>query len=106
MVASKVFLTHARPLQGTAEQSFRTFLEAHYPATVGFVRSGDGGLTVINAKTPAQAKQVADALATNPLGTEALAVVLGDSPRGQRLDQLYTELKQLELENNWTNRQW
>jgi hypothetical protein len=63
-------------------------------------------LTVIEVATPERAKKVAAALSSSSLSTEALDVVLGDSPEGQHLDQLYTELKQRELEINWTNRQW
>ena len=106
MVASKVFITHAKPLPLTTEQRLRTFIEDHHPATITFVRSGDGGLTVIEAATPEQAKKIAAALASSSLSTEALVVVLGDSPEGRHLDQLFTELKQRELEINWTNRQW
>jgi len=106
MVGSKVFIAHAKPLSLTTEQRFRTFIEDHHPATISFVRSGEGELTVIEVATPEQAKKVAAALASSSLGTDALDVVLGDSPEGQHLDQLYTELKQRELEINWTNRQW
>jgi hypothetical protein len=106
MVGSKIFITHAKQLPLTTEQRLRTFIEDHHPATIAFVRSGDRGLTVIEAATPEQAKKVAAALASSSLSTEALAVVLGDSPEGRHLDQLYTELKQRELEINWTNRQW
>lgn len=106
MVGSKVFITHAKPLSLTTEQKFRTFIEDHHPATISVVRSGEGALTVIAVATPEQAKKVAAALASSSLSTEALDVVLGDSPEGQHLDQLYTELKQRELEINWTNRQW
>ena len=106
MVGSKVFITHAKPLSLTTEQRFRTVIEDHHPATISFVRSGEGGLTVIELATPEQAKKVGAALAYSSLGTEVLDVVLGDSPEGRHLDQLYTELKQRELEINWTNRQW
>lgn len=106
MVASKIFITHVKPLSLTTEQRFRTFIEDYHPATISFVRSGAGGMTLIEVATPEQAKRVAAALASSSLGTEALDVVLGDSPEGQHLDQLYTELKQRELEINWTNRQW
>ena len=61
---------------------------------------------MIEAATPEQAKKIVAALAASSLSTEALDVVLGDSPEGQHLDQLFTELKQRELEINWTNRQW
>jgi hypothetical protein len=106
MLGSKVFITHAKQLPLTTEQKLRTFVEDHPPATIAFVRSGDGVLTVIEVATPEQAKKVAAALASSSLSTEALAVVLGDSPEGRDLAQLYTELKQRELEINWTNRQW
>jgi len=106
MVGSKIFITHAKQLSLTTEQRLRTFIEDHHPATIAFVRSGDGGLTVIEAATPEQAKKIAAALASSSLSTEALVVVLGDSPEGRHLDQLFTELKQRELEINWTNRQW
>jgi hypothetical protein len=106
MVASKVFITHAKQLSLTSEQRLRTFVDEYHPATVAFVRSGDGGLTVIEAATSEQAKKVAAAFASSSMSTAALSVVLGDSPEGPPLDQLFTELKQRELEVNWTNRQW
>lgn len=106
MVGSKIFITHVKPLSLTTEQRFRTFIEDYHPASISFVRSGEGGMTVIEVATPEQAKKVAAALASSSLGTEALDMVLGDAPEGQHLDQLYTELKQRELEINWTNRQW
>jgi len=106
MVGSKIFITHAKQLSFTTEQRFRTFMEDYHPATITFVRSGDGALTVVEVATPEQAKKVAGALASSSLRTEALAIVLGDSPEGWRLAHLYTELKQRELEINWMNRQW
>ena len=106
MVRSKVFITSAKRLASTNEQRFRTFVEDHHPATITFVRSGHGTLTVIEVGTPEDAKKVAAALASSSLGTDALAVVLGDSLEGWHLAQLYTELKQRELESNWINRQW
>jgi hypothetical protein len=106
MVSSKVFVTSAKRLASTIEQRFRTFVEDHHPATITFVRSGHGTLTVIEVATPEQAKKVAAALASSSLGTEALAFVVGDSLEGWHLAQLYTELKQRELEINWINRQW
>jgi len=106
MVGSKVFITHAKRLPLTTEQRLRTFVKDQLPATIAFVRSGDGGLTVIEVATPEQAKNVAAALASSSLSAEALAVVLGDSPQGRYLAQLYTELTQRELEINWSNRQW
>lgn len=106
MVGSKVFITHAKPLPLTTEQRLRTFVEDHHPATIAFVRSGYGVLIMIEVATLEQAKQVAAALVSSSLYTEPLDVVLGDSPEGRHLAQLYTELKQRELEINWTNRQW
>jgi hypothetical protein len=106
MVGSKVFITYAKQLASTTEQRFRTFVEDHHPATIAFVRSGHGTLTVIEVATAEQAKKVAAALASSSLSTEALAIVLGDSLEGWHLAQLYTALKQRELEINWVNRQW
>ena len=106
MVGAKVFITHAKPLSFTAEQSLRTFVQDYPAATIAFVRSGDGALTVIEATTPEQARKVAAGLASSSLNTEPLPLVLGDSPQGRDLDRLYVELKQRELEVNWTNRQW
>jgi len=106
MLGYKVFITHAKQLPLTTEQRLRTFVKDHHPATIAFVRSGDGGLTMIEVATPEQAKKVAAALASSSLSTEALAIVLGDSLQGQHLAELFTELKQRELEINWTNRQW
>lgn len=105
-VYSKVFITNANLLRLTTEQRLRTFLEDHHAATITVVRYGDGVLTVIETATSEQANNVAAALASSSLSTEALAVVAGDSPQGQQLAQLYAELKQRELEINWTNRQW
>jgi hypothetical protein len=106
MVGSKVFITHAKQLPLTTRQRLQTFVKDYLPATIAFVRSGDGVLTVIEVATPEQAKKVAAALASGSLSTEALDVVLGESPQGRHLAQLHTELKQRELEINWTNRQW
>lgn len=106
MVGAKIFITHAKQLPLMTEQRLRTFVEDHHPATIAFVRSGAGVLIVIEVGTPEQAKKVAAALASSSLNTEPLDVVLGDSPEGRHLVQLYTELKQRELEINWTNRQW
>ena len=106
MVVPKVFITSAKRLASTIEQRFRRFVEDHHPATIAFVRSGHGTLTVIEVATPDQAKKVAAALASSSLGTEALAIVVGDSLEGRHLAQLFTELKQRELEINWINRQW
>jgi hypothetical protein len=106
MVRSKVFITNADLLRVTTEQKLRTFLGNDNAATITVVRHGDGVLTAIEAATPEQANGVATALVSSSLSTEDLAVVQGDSPQGQQLTQLYTELKQRELEINWTNRQW
>jgi hypothetical protein len=106
MACSKVFLTHAKRLPLTTEQRLRNFVNDQFPATVAFVRSGDGGLTVIEVAAPEQAKNVAAALAASSLSAEALAIVLGDSPEGRELAELYTELTQRELEISWANRQW
>ena len=105
-MGSKIFITHAKQLSLTTEQRFRTFIEDYHPATISFVRSGAGGMTVIEVATPEQAKKIAAALVSSNLSTEALDVVMGDSPEGWHLDQLFTELQQRELEINWTNRQW
>jgi hypothetical protein len=32
--------------------------------------------------------------------------VLDSTPQGRDLERLYGQLKQRELEKNWTNRQW
>jgi len=106
MVRSKVFITNANLLRSTTEQKLLTFLGNDNAATITVVRYGDGVLTAIEAATPEQANKVAAALASSGLSPEDLAVVQGDSPQGQQLTQLYTELKQRELEINWTNRQW
>ncbi|HEX9154743.1 MAG TPA: hypothetical protein VF819_04215 [Nitrospira sp.] len=106
MVGSKIFIPHAKQLPLTTEQRLRTFVEDHHPVTIEFVRSGDGVLIVIEVATPEQAKKVAAALASSSVNAEPLDVVLGDSSEGRHLAQLYTELKQRELEINWTNRQW
>jgi hypothetical protein len=106
MVGVKIFITHAKPLALATEQQLRTFVADHHPATIASVRSGDGVFTVIELATPEQARNVAAALASSSLSTEPLHVVLGDSPQGRDLDHLYTELKQQELELQWTNRQW
>jgi hypothetical protein len=106
MVRSKVFITNANLLRLTTEQKLRTFLGNDNAATITVVRDGDGVLTAIEAATPEQANGVAAALASSSLSTEDLAMVQGDSPQGRQLTQLYTELKQRELEINWTNRQW
>jgi hypothetical protein len=105
-VGSKIFIANTDLLRVTTKQRLRTFLEDHQPATMTFVRSGDGVLTLIEAGTPEQANTVAAALASSSLSEVALAVVFGDSPQGYQLAYQYTALKQRELEMNWTNRQW
>lgn len=106
LVGSKLFITHFKTLSLALEQELRTLVDNYHPATLAFVRSGEGVLTVIEVATPEQAKKVAAELASSRLSTEPLVVVPGDSPEGRDLDHLYTELKQRELELNWTNRQW
>jgi hypothetical protein len=106
MVGSKVFITHARRLPLATEERFRHFVRDQLPATVAFVRSGDGGLTRIEVGTPEQAKNLKAAFALSSLSAEILAVVLGDSSEGRDLARLYVELTQRELEINWSNRQW
>jgi hypothetical protein len=105
-VNSKIFIANTDLLRVTTEQRLRTFLEDHQPATMTFVRSGDGVLTLIEAGSPEQATRVAAALGSSSLSTVALAVVLGDSPQGHQLAYQYTALKQRELEMDWVNRQW
>jgi hypothetical protein len=105
-VGSKIFITNTDLLRVTTEQRLRTFLDDHQPATITFVRSGDGVLTLIEASTPEHANKVAASLASSNVSTVPLAVVLGDSSQGHQLAYLYTALKQRELEVNWTNRQW
>jgi hypothetical protein len=104
-MGSKIFITHDKPLLLKTHQYLRTFAADHHAAAIAFMRSGDGVLTMIEVATPEQAKKVAAALASG-VSTEPLAVVLGDSSQGRNLDHLYTELKQRDLEINWTNRQW
>jgi hypothetical protein len=106
MPRAKVFITNPNLLRLTTEQRLKSFIEEHYPATIAVVRFGEGVLTMIEAATPDQANKVSAALASSNLSTETLAVVTGDSPQGQKLAQLYLDLKQRELEINWTNRQW
>lgn len=106
MVGSKIYIPHAKPLPLPLEQRLRTFVEEHQPATIAFVRSGDGELAVIETSSPEQAQKVAAALTSSNLSSESLAAVLDSTPQGRELERLYIELKQRELENNWTNRQW
>lgn len=106
MVGSKIYIPYAKPLPLTVEQRLRTFVEKHHTATIAFVRSGDGELAVIETASPEQAQKVAAALTSSNLGAESLHAVLGSTPQGRDLERLYIELKQRELENNWTNRQW
>lgn len=106
MVGAKIYITSAKPLPLPVEQRLRMFADEHPPATVAFVRSGDGDLAVIETATPEQAQKVAAALASINFGPEPLAAVLDSTPQGRDLERLYTELKQRELENHWTNRQW
>ena len=106
MVDSNIYIPHATPLSLALEQGLRTFVKEHHPATVAFVRSGDGDLAVIETATPEQAQKVAAALASSHLSQEPLAAVLDSTPQGRDLERLYGQLKQRELEKNWTNRQW
>ena len=106
MLGSKIYIPHATPLSLALEQGLRTFVKEHQPATVDFVRSGDGELAVIETATPEQAQKVAAALASSHLSQEPLAAVLDSTPQGRDLERLYGQLKQRELEKNWTNRQW
>ena len=105
-VRSKVYITNGNLLRLTTADRLKTLLEGHHPATIAFVRYGEGVLTVIEAATPEDAHEAAAALAVGNLSRENLGVVPGDSPQGQKLAQLYAELTQRELEVNWTNRQW
>jgi hypothetical protein len=106
MVGSKIYIPHAKPLSLALEKELRTFVGEHAPATIAFVRSGEGELAVIETATPDQADKVAAALTSSSFNTEPLAAVLDNTPQGRDLERLYIELKQRELENNWTNRQW
>jgi hypothetical protein len=106
MVGSKIYIPHAKPLSLALEKELRTFVGEHPPATIAFVRSGEGELAVIETATPVQADKVAAALTSSSFNTEPLAAVLDNTPQGRDLERLYIELKQRELENNWTNRQW
>jgi uncharacterized heparinase superfamily protein len=106
MVGSTIYIPHAKPLSLTLEKALRTFVQEHQPAAIAFVRSGDGELAVIETASPAQAEQVAAALAANNLSPEPLTTVLNSTPEGRDLERLYIQLKQRELENQWINRQW
>ena len=106
MVGSKIYITSAKPLALPVEARLRTFVDAHPPATVDVVRSGDGEVAVIETATPQQAEKVAVALTSSNVSPEPLAAILDSTPEGRALERLYIQLKQRELENNWTNRQW
>ena len=106
MVGSKIYIPHDTPLSLALEQRLRTFVKEHRPASIAFVRSGDGELAVIETASPKQAEQVAAALVASNLSPEPLTAVLDSTPQGRDLERLYVELKQRELENNWTHRQW
>ena len=106
MLGSKIYIPHATPLSLALEQGLKTFVKEHHPATIAFVRSGDGELAVIETASPEQAQKVAAALAGSGLSTESLDTVLGSTSQGRDLERLYGRLKQRELEKNWTNRQW
>jgi uncharacterized heparinase superfamily protein len=106
MVGSKIYIPHDTPLSLALEQRLRTFVKEHRPATIAFVRSGDGELAVIETATPEEAQKVAAALTASSLSTEPLTAVLDSTLEGRDLERLYGELKQRELEINWTNRQW
>jgi hypothetical protein len=106
MLGSKIYITHAKPLSLALEKGLRTFVEEHPPATIAFVRSGDGEMAMIETATPKQAEKLSDDLASSDLSPEPLAAVLDSTPEGRDLERLYGELKQQELEKNWANRQW
>ena len=106
MVGSKIYITQAKPLSLALEKGLRTFVEEHPPATIAFVRSGDGEMAMIETATPKQAEKLSADLASSDLSPEPLAAVLDSTPEGRDLERLYGELKQQELEKNWRNRQW
>ena len=106
MVGSKLYITQAKPLSLALEKGLRTFVEKHPPATIAFVRSGDGEMAMIETATPKQAEKLSADLASSDLSPEPLAAVLDSTPEGRDLERLYGELKQRELEIHWTNRQW
>lgn len=106
MLRHKIFITNANLLRLTTEQTLRTLLEDHRPATISFAQVADGVLTLIETATAEKANRVVVALARVSLGADALALVSGDSPHAQQLAQVFTEFKERELERNWINRQW
>jgi hypothetical protein len=106
MVGSKIYIPHAKPLSLALEKRLRAFVEDHRPAAIAFVRSGDGEMAVIETASPTQAEQVSVALTASNLSPEPLTAVLDSTPQGRDLERLYHDLKQRELEKNWTNRQW
>ena len=106
MLGAKIYIPHAKPVALPVEERLRAFVGEHPPATVAFVRSGEGELAVIETASPQHAKQVAAALASSNVSPEPLAAVLGSTPEGRELERLYIELKQRELETQWINRQW
>ena len=61
---------------------------------------------MIQTVTPKQAEELSADLPSSDLSPEPLAAVLDSTPEGRDLERLYGELKQRELEKNWTNRQW
>ena len=82
MVGSKIYIPHDTPLSLALEQRLRAFVEEHRPATIAFVRSGDGELAVIETATREQAEKIAAALASSNLDPESLDAVLdGNSSR-------------------------
>ena len=101
MLRHKIFITNANLLRLTTEQTLRTLLEDHRPATISFAQVPDGVLTLIETATAEKANRVVVALARVRLGADALALVSGDSPQTQQLAQVFTEFKQQELERNW-----
>jgi len=106
MVGSKIYITQAKPLSLALEKGLRTFVEEYPPATIAFVRSGDGEMAMIETATPKQAEKLSADLASSDLSPEPLVAVLDSTPEGRDLERLYGELKQQELEKNWGNRQW
>jgi hypothetical protein len=106
MVGTKIYITSAKPLSLLVEQRLRTFVDEHPPASIALVRSGEGEVAVIETANPEQAQKVASALASSNVSPEPLAAVLDSTAEGRDLERLYIQLKQRELENQWTNRQW
>ena len=82
MVGSKIYITSAKPLALPVEERLRTFVDGHPPATVAFVRSGEGEVAVIETATPGQAEKIAAALASSNVSPEPLAAVLDSTPAG------------------------